>query len=120
MAATAAQIYRGLPPAERARAVVFAGNYGEASAVAFFTPDVPVISEHNQYWLWGTRGYGGNVLVQIGGTCFHSDRLFASRTLATTFVSRWSLAYETNLPIWVCRGIRKPLAQIWPELKTYE
>jgi Dolichyl-phosphate-mannose-protein mannosyltransferase len=120
LAATASAIYHGLPPAERARAVVFAGNYGEASAVAFFAPDVPVISEHNQYWLWGTRGFSGDPLIQIGGTCFHSDRLFASRTLAATFVDRWAIEYETDLPIWVCRGIKKPLAQVWPAIKSYE
>jgi hypothetical protein len=28
--------------------------------------------------------------------------------------------YENNLPIWICRGIKKPLLAIWPEIKTYE
>lgn len=95
------------------------GNYGEASAVAFFAPHVPVISVQNQYWLWGTRGYSGNVLIQIGGTCFRSDGLFASGTLAATVQNRWAIAYENN-PIWVCRGIKKPLAQVWPSIKNYD
>jgi 4-amino-4-deoxy-L-arabinose transferase-like glycosyltransferase len=120
LAAAVTKVYDSLPPAERAQAVVFAGNYGEASAVAFFSPQIPVISEHNQYWLWGTRGYSGNVLIQIGGSCFHSDGYFASRTLATTFTNRWAINYENDVPIWICRGIKKPLAAIWPEIKTYE
>jgi hypothetical protein len=41
-------VYDALPPQDRAHAVVFGDNYGEASAVAFFTPDLPVISVHNQ------------------------------------------------------------------------
>jgi hypothetical protein len=120
LAATVVKVYDSLPPADRAQAVVFAGNYGEASAVAFFAPQIPVISEHNQYWLWGTHGYSGNVLVQIGGTCFQSDKYFASRTLATTFKDPWAIDYENNLPIWICRGIKKPLSVIWPDIKSYE
>lgn len=120
LAATVTKVYDSLAPADRTQAVVFAGNYGEASAVAFFSPQIPVISEHNQYWLWGTHGYSGNVLVQIGGTCFQSDKYFASRTLATTFKDPWAIEYENNLPIWICRGIKKPLSAIWPDIKSYE
>ncbi len=120
LAATVTKVYDSLSPADRTQAVVFAGNYGEASAVAFFSPQIPVISEHNQYWLWGTKGYSGDVLIQIGGSCFQSDKYFASRTLATTFKDPWAIEYENNLPIWICRGIKKPLSEIWPDIKTYE
>lgn len=120
LAATVTSIYDSLSPAERSQAVVFAGNYGEASAIAFFSPQLPVISEHNQYWLWGTRGYSGNVFIQVGGTCFKSDHLFASRTLMTRFKNRWAIEYENDLPIWVCRGIKKPLTDVWPTIKSYE
>lgn len=120
MAAAVARVYESLPPAERRQAVVFAGNYGEASAVRFFAPDIPVISSHNQYWLWGTHGYSGSVVVQVNGSCFHSDKLFTSRTRAATFESRWAIGYETNIPIWICRGIKKSLADEWPAIKNYE
>ncbi len=120
MAMTAKRVYESLAPGERSRAVVFAGNYGEASAVAFYAPEVPVISEHNQFWLWGTRGYSGQTLVQINGSCFHSDGLFRSRTLAARVHDRWAIAYEANARVWICRGIRKPLASVWPKMKSYE
>ena len=120
MASAVKSVYESLPPGERRQAVVFAGNYGEASAVRFFAPGIPVISSHNQYWLWGTRGYSGAVVVQVNGTCFQSDHLFATRTRATTFTNRWAIGYETNIPIWICRGIKKPLAEEWPAVKSYE
>lgn len=120
LAATVKRVYYSLPATQRTQAVVFAENYGEASAVAFFTPGVPVISEHNQYWLWGTRGYSGNVLVQVGGTCFASRHLFASRTRAAALNDPWAIGEESNQSVWICRGIRKPLAQVWPQLKAYE
>jgi hypothetical protein len=119
LAAAVRQVYYSLPPAERAKAVVLGDNYGGASAVAFFAPDVPVISIHNQYRLWGTRGYTGDPLIQIGGSCWKSDHLYASRTTVTVFNSRWAIDYEQNLPIAICRGIRKPLAQEWAQSKAY-
>ena len=119
MAATVKSVYDSLPEKERERAVVFAGNYGEASAIEFFAPGLPVISEHNQYWLWGTKGYDGNVFVQVNGSCFHSNNLFVSRTRAATVTDPWAINYENNIPVWVCRGIKKPLAQVWPSIKLY-
>ncbi|HXW77026.1 MAG TPA: hypothetical protein VEJ20_06410, partial [Candidatus Eremiobacteraceae bacterium] len=119
IAAAVKSVYDSLPPEERARAVVLGDNYGGASAVAFFTPDVPVISVHNQYWLWGTRGYSGDPLVQIGGTCFHAEHLYKSRTVVTVVSPPWAIDYERNLPIAICRGIRKPFAQVWAQNQDY-
>jgi len=120
MAEAAKRAYDSLPAAQRARAVVLGGNYGEASAVAFFTPGVPVIGVHNQFWLWGTHGYDGSVLVQINGSCFHADGLYASRRLAARLHDRWAISYEKDAPVWICRGIRKPLPLVWTSYKNYE
>src|SRR4029077_576189 len=45
-----------LTPAERARAVVFGQNYGEAAAVDVLGARLGLphaISGHNSYWMWG-------------------------------------------------------------------
>ena len=120
LASLVARTYGSLPASERATAVVFAGNYGEASAVEFFDPGIPVISEHNQYWLWGPRGHSGNVMLQVNGSCFHSDHLFASRTLAGRLTDPWMVPEEHAVPIWICRGIKKPLPAMWDSIKVYE
>jgi len=119
LAAALQHAYDSLPPEERSQAVVFADNYGTAAAVEFFAPGIPVLSTHNQYWLWGLRGNSGNVLVQAGGTCFAADRLYAGRTVVTTFRSRWGIDSEQDLPIAICRGLRKPLASVWPDSRDY-
>ena len=118
-AQTIKSVYDALPPAQRAQAVVVTGNYGEASAIEFFTPDVPVISGHNQYWLWGTRGYSGNVIIDVPGDCGGDTHLFKSAQLATRFNAPYTIGWETNIPIMVCRGIREPLSEIWPKIKRY-
>jgi 4-amino-4-deoxy-L-arabinose transferase-like glycosyltransferase len=120
LAAAVQRVYDSLPPRDRARAVVLADNYGTAAAIEFFTPSVPVISTHNQYWLWGTHGNGGNLLVQVGGTCFARTHRYASRTVVTRFSSRWGIAYEQDLPIAICRATGDPLKQLWPEYKNYQ
>ena len=120
MAQTIARVYDSLPPAERADAVAVTQNYGEASAVAFFEPHVPVISGHNQYWLWGTLGHDGNVVIDVAGDCGAKEHLFRSSTRAAVFSAPYVMPYEDNIPIMLCRGLKTPLAQLWPSLKAYE
>ena len=113
LAATVAKVYRSLPPAERAQAAIVASNYGEAGAIDFFGPQYglpPAISGHNQYYLWGTRGYSGNVVIDVAGDCGAREHLFASSERAATFTSPWVQTYEGGIPIMVCRGIQSP----WP------
>ncbi|MDQ2679591.1 MAG: glycosyltransferase family 39 protein [Candidatus Eremiobacteraeota bacterium] len=120
MAAQIQSVYEALPASDRAQAVVVASNYGEAAAVGFFTPNVPVISAHNQYWLWGTRGYSGNVVIDVNGDCGAKEHLFRSARRAATFRAPYTIGWETDVPIMVCRGINVPLATLWPQLKKYE
>jgi len=142
-AATVKEIYETLPPAQRAQAVVVAANFGEAAAIEFFAPGVPVISYHNQYWLWGTHGYSGDVVIAISGSteqlfkkwallghtgndiigdfgnCGAKEHLFEHAKLVARFNVPYTLDWETGIPILVCRGIRTPLAALWPNLKEY-
>jgi len=115
-----AGVYDALPPADRADAVAFAQNYGEAAAIEFFEPHVPVISGHNQYWLWGMRGHDGNVVIDIDGDCGAKQHLFHSAVKAATFTAPYVMPYEDDMPLMVCRGIRTPLSTLWPKLKHYE
>lgn len=112
-------VYDTLPANERAKAIVVADNYGEASAVAFFRPDVPVISGHNNYYLWGTRGYRGDVVIDVDGDCGASQHLFRTSERAATFTNPLVMQWEQNMPIMACRGIKKSLAELWPAKKKY-
>jgi len=120
LAATVARVYRGLPPADRARAAIFANNFGEAGAIdvygaAYGLPHA--ISGHNNYWLWGPRGYDGSVLIEVGGTCspqFQRAAIAVART-----ASRWALPPEIGLPISVCYGLREPVATFWSGVRRF-
>jgi hypothetical protein len=122
LTATVARIYQSLPPDQRAQAVIAANNYGEAAAIDFFGKPYglpPVISGHNNYWLWGTHGYTGNVLIDVNGDCGASDHVFQTARLAARFNPPWVVSYEQDIPIMVCTGIKVPIATLWPKVKDY-
>jgi hypothetical protein len=121
LASAVQRVVDSLPPSDRERAVIVASNYGEASAIDFFGHDLPpVVSGHNQFWLWGTHGRSGDVLIDVDGDCGFSDHLFAHATLATRVDAPWAMTWEQNVPIMICRGIREPLSTVWPSLRQYE
>ena len=120
LAATVARVYGELPPGQRVRAAILASNFGEAAAIdvygkAYGLP--PALSGQNNYWIWGSRGYDGSVVVEVNGTCGPDFR--SARVAAARFHDRWAMASENDIPISVCYGLDEPLARYWPKLKTF-
>jgi hypothetical protein len=111
-----------LPPSQRAQAAILASNYGEAAAIDFFGPQYglpPALSGNNQFWLWGTHGYTGNVLIDVHGECEGDSHLFRTRQIVTHFSNPWGRPFENGFPISLCQGITEPLATYWPKLRNY-
>jgi hypothetical protein len=122
LAATVAAVHAALPPDDRARACVFAQNYGQAGALEHYAREMdlpPAISGHNTYYLWGPGRCTGEVLLVLGGTRERLQQQFQSVAAAAVFDCRDCMPYEDDKPIWVARGLRVPLAQAWPSVKHY-
>ena len=122
MAERVARVYHGLPPEERAKCGIYADNYGEAGAIDYFGQRwglPPALSGHNSYWLWGPRGVTGEVLIALGGSRADQEANFRSVTLADSVRCEHCMPYERGLPIWVGRGLRMPLRELWPRLRMY-
>jgi hypothetical protein len=116
-----ARIYAALSPEERARAAVFANNYGEAGAIDLFGPRYglpPAISAHQTYFFWGPRGFRGDVVIVLQDNRQSLERLCASVEQAGGHYHPWGMD-EENGPIFVCRGLRTPLDELWPRLKNW-
>jgi hypothetical protein len=121
MAADVETVWRKLPPADQARAVVFGQNYGEAAAIDIFGHDLPpAISAHNNYYVWGPRGHDGDVMVVIGGNRKQMEGLFHGVVPAGRIDAPYAMPYETDLPIYILRGAKVPLPTLWPRLKHFE
>jgi len=114
------RVYAELPPADQKQAVVLAQNYSEAAAIEFLSePRLPVISGHNQYFLWGPRGYSGDVLICVGANCDSVSEVYRTCSLEATLQADWIQPSEYDIPITVCRGIKKPILELWPQAKFY-
>ena len=121
MAASIGAVYRGLPAADRSRAVFFGQNYGEAAAIDLFGQGLPpAISGHNNYFIWGPRGHDGSVIIVIGGDLAEKKTQFRSVEQAGFIDTPYAMPYETGKPIYVLRDAKVPLDTMWPELKHYE
>ena len=120
--AAVARVYRALPADQRRRASLYAQNYGEAGALDFFgAPDglPPATSGHNSYYTWGAPR--GDVLIAVGGRRDDYTRDFADVVEAARLPPNpWVMPYEDELPIFVARGLRRPMSEIWPGARHYE
>jgi hypothetical protein len=122
MAAKVAAVYRSLPPADRARAVFYGENYGEAAAIDVFGARLglpPAISGNNQYFLWGPRGHDGSVIIIVGGDPRRYAALFRRFDAVGHIDTPYAMPSETGQPIYVLRGMNTPLPAFWPTVKDY-
>jgi hypothetical protein len=118
-----AKVFHSLPPEDQAKCAIFATNYGRSASLDYFRQEYNLprtIGNHNNYWIWGTRGYTGEVMIILGGSKEDHEPNFAKVTLAETSDCDYCMPYENHLPIYICRGIKQPLQEIWPEEKHYE
>jgi len=124
---TVERVYDALPRAERAQACVLASNYGEAGALQQLAPPgrlPPVISGHNNYYLWGPGRCTGKVLITVGyapSDIPHVHTFYAHITRAAIDRCHYCLDYERTLPIYVLSGATRSIfPRLWPSLKHYD
>jgi hypothetical protein len=115
------QAWDRIPPAERASAVVYAGNYGEAGAIEHLGRGrgLRAISGHNNYWQWGPQGFTGQVMIVLSRRPELLRERFASVEQVGETDCGDCMPYENHIPIFLCRGMRTSLAEAWPSLKHY-
>jgi 4-amino-4-deoxy-L-arabinose transferase-like glycosyltransferase len=121
MVAQVAQIYSSLSPEDRAQAAIFCNNYGEASAIDIYGPQYGLpqaISGHQNYFFWGPRGHTGQVMIVIDSNYAHLSSLFQSVEVVGHTNNPLAMPYE-NRPIFLCRGLKLPLAALWPKTKNW-
>ena len=116
-----AEVYNSLPPEERAKAGIYASNYGEAGAIDFFGAPYGLpkaISPHQSYFVWGPREYTGEILILLGASKTDAEKSCESVEEKTEINHPLSPSYE-KYKIIVCRQTKKPLPEIWQSLKHW-
>jgi 4-amino-4-deoxy-L-arabinose transferase-like glycosyltransferase len=120
MAKTVSDAYWALPENERAKAVFFGNNYGEAAAIDVFGDHLPpAIASHNNYFLWGPRGHDGAVVIELVDRLDRVTGLYESVETVGRTESPYAMPGETGLLLVVCRGRKASLIADWPSFKNY-
>jgi 4-amino-4-deoxy-L-arabinose transferase-like glycosyltransferase len=119
-----ANVAATLPAAQRARAVIFTGDYGAAGAVDLYGGQYGLpraISGHNSYWWWGPASASdGATTIAVNLSRQYLRTVFSQVIPAGTVATPsgvWS--EERGDPIWVCRGQKRTWAEAWPDAKHY-
>jgi Dolichyl-phosphate-mannose-protein mannosyltransferase len=111
-----------LSPSERQNAVIFAGNYGEASAIAWYGRGKglpPVASGHNSYFLWGPPSDDRRTVIVVGVERAVVETFCASVEERPRGLHPLAMPYENEAPILVCRELMVPWTELWPRVKRF-
>jgi hypothetical protein len=123
--------WRSLPPRQRAGAVIFAADYGEAGAINELgrgTGLPTAVSGQNSEWWWGPGNPRASTVlavapgpVDVTGYAGYLRQFFTSVRVVATLSNPYGLHnQEWGGHIYVCTGPRQPWAQLWPRLRNYD
>jgi 4-amino-4-deoxy-L-arabinose transferase-like glycosyltransferase len=123
MAKTVSEVYSGLSPEEQRKTIIFANNYGEAGALEYYKdnfPLPPVISPHNSYWFWFDEiSKDFDIVIVLGGEPADHNKSCESVELKSIIYSEFAIPYENNLPVYICRKLKRSIEEIWNESKHF-
>jgi hypothetical protein len=122
MVATVARVYNALSADDRTKTAIFAQNYGQAGAIDFFGPKFGLpkaISGHQNYFFWGPREFTGESVIVLDDRQDRLEDLFASVTRVANVYHPYSMPSE-RFAVFYCRGLKWPLNEMWPKLKSWD
>jgi hypothetical protein len=76
------------------------------------------ISPHQSYYLWGPRDYTGDSLIVLQSKRADAERNCKNVEAVGTVGHSLSMA-EEHYTIFICRGLKQPLPELWPRLKHW-
>jgi hypothetical protein len=123
MVSVIARAYHSLSPEEQAQCVILTNNYGEAGAVDLLGSryNLPkAISGHNNYWIWGPRDATGKVVIRLGGSIEAVREAYSEVYQSGTIKNNYCMPYESDLPVYICKGRRSSIKDDWTELKHFD
>lgn len=107
---------------ERRGAVIWVwGDYGVAGAIEELGhTGLHVACGHNNYWWWGPGSGDGRAVIVVGGKRERVAQYFREVVPVGSFECARCMPYENHKPIYVGRGLLRPLADLWPDERFYE
>ncbi len=122
MVEAVAGVYNSLPPDERAKTAILAGNYGGAGAIDFFGPRYGLpksISAHQSYYDWGPRQYTGESIIMLEWKLEDAQKWCRSVDQGPRIDPYYGMDLE-HYTILICHDLKEPLPEAWPHFKVWD
>ncbi len=114
--------YHALPMAEQHQTGIITSNYGQASAIDVLGKSLGLpeaISGHQNFWLWGPRGYSGKEMIVVTDASPAAMlRVYRSCTVADRQTYKYQMPWEQRY-IYLCRDRYQPFEGNWDTVKLY-
>lgn len=120
-----AQVRDQLPPSDRARATILAGNYGEVGALNLYGERFGLpqaISGVNSSWERGYADPPPGVLIVVGYSREFLEQEFAFCVVAGHVHNRFNIPNEETVEdpqIFVCRGLKESWPEFWRKARRF-
>jgi len=79
-----------------------------------------VISGHNNYWLWGPGEEPIDTVLVLSASRERQEERFAVVQEVARIECGDCMPYENGLTLFACRGLKKPFAEVWQDLRHYD
>lgn len=123
LAAEVSTVYRSLRPNLKQNCVIITGSYGQAGALEFYSKQYelpPVYSTHNSYHSWGPPPDSVKTYIGVLMRKRDLEGFFRYVDIAGLFSCEYCMNYESEIPIYIARGPREPVSEVWPRVRTFE
>ena len=123
MVGSVARVYQQLSQEDQKRTAIFCQNYGQAGAIDFFGAKLglpPALSGHQNYFLWGPRGYTGDVMLVLDDDSDDEREQFEEvKDMGKVASHPLAMPWEQREHIYFCRKLKAGLPALWPRLKKW-
>ena len=122
MVRATAKAYDQLSPSDRAKADIFANDWGQAAAIDFFGPRYGLpraICNHANYWLWGPRQFRGAVVLVLGSDGA-GDREYFRTVEPVGLADSPHSRLDEHFTIWLGRDLQFNLRERWPTMRKWD
>lgn len=120
-----AKVFLSFPDDEKKRIMIAGTNYGNAGALELYGKKYnfpPVISSHNNYYLWSRERLKGDILLQLAHKNEYEGLKNLFENVDSTnvfFTNDYCSPHEQDLTVFICRKPKKPVLEILESSKYF-
>jgi 4-amino-4-deoxy-L-arabinose transferase-like glycosyltransferase len=116
------EVYRSLPPEDQARVTIMTTAFGETGAINVLgrKRGLPAsVGRHNQYWQWGPGDATGEIMIVTHDSEETLRQWFETCERKAPIDCPYCMEMMQRESVYVCRHPRRPLRELWPEMKIF-